>query len=423
MSEELTGNEGTVEPQPGPIPRGTTDQSLEEEIGELAAEFVAEREAPEPWSVRQNVAAGASSCDVRYGHGALERIGRDLRIDTGRSGRVALVVQEGLRGRWLRDLTTTLTDAGFEVSAATVVAADLTGLGALAGDLASMGLVAGDAMLAVGDALVLSLASHLARTWCGGVVLGCVPTTLEALVTCPATPYGLGVEGVAGRLATDPHMSLCFAEEEVLPLMADGLQGAALDGLLMGRVAMAVGGVCESQDSWRGLVMSSEAISRGDVEQAARQALDGARSRARVASSTSAAVRQALGYGQTIARGLERALGATSQLEPLAAPRARVLGEGMRIAARLAVEVCEGDVDFVFAQDGLLDRLGVAEIPCELEADQLLGAIKDAAAERSRRYQFCLPITVGRVRATVVEDDVLRAHLGGWCQARRALTL
>lgn len=385
-------------------------------MGEAEAEA-----ASAPFSLRQNVAANGSSCDVRIGEGALERIGRDLRIDTGRAGKLALLVEEGLDAPWLEDLEVTCTDAGFQVIPMTVADHGAEGLLALGEAFVEAGIVAGDCALAVGGAPTLSVAVQLTDRWCGGIVLGCVATSLEALVVCPATPYGLAVAGVPGRFESRPHMDLCFANPDTLPLVPGELDAKAADGLAMGRAAMVVGGVCESQDSWKTLVSRSQAIADGDLETAAQQALDGARSRARIASSTSSAVRQALGYGRLLGEGLARALEKTGQLEGLATPRARMLGEGMRIAARLAVEVCEGEVDFVFAQDALLDRLGIGEVPCDLEPALLMESIKEAARMRSRRYQFCLPYTPGRVRSMAVEDETLMAHLGGWCQARRLL--
>ena len=171
--------------------------------------------------------------------------------------------------------------------------------------------------------------------------------------------------------------------------------------------------VCESRDAFNTLVMRSEAMAAGDAAAMAGQALEAARGVGRVNASTSVAVRRSLSYGETFARALGRFLpGVGWGLR---------LGEGLRFAARLAVGAVEGDVDLVFAQDALLDRLSVPEVPCALDPAALGRAFREEELARTNRAMVALPHAVGRVRMAAVDDAVLAEHLDAWCAARSIL--
>lgn len=367
-------------------------------------------------SLRQTVSLNGASCDVRFGDEVLDRFGRDLRIAVGRPGRCALVCEKGTDPELALRVRRLVTDSGFFVSQVEVPAgreaAALSQVDALCAQLMELHVTGGDAIVAVGGAEALSLCSYTASVWCGGTTLACVPTTMDALVRCPARPLALDVPGGARMVSGRPRMALCYTTPEVASAGAYG------DAELLARAYEVAGAVCESKEAFNGLVMRSEAMAQGDLEALGRQALDTARGLGRVASSTSVAVRQSLAYGQVFAEGLGALCGHR-------VPVWALLGEGVRFAARLAVGAVEGDVDFVFAQDALLDRLGVHGVPLgNLPADALDPAVlresmKTCALRRSNRYLFALPYAVGRVRMTAVDDAVLDEHTNAWCEAKR----
>lgn len=361
--------------------------------------------------LRQTVSANGTSCDVRFGTGVLDRFGRDMRICAGRPGTAALSAQEGTDPELVERVRRLATDAGFLVrdvfappaaGAATMASAD-----ALLDSLAAASVNASDVVVAVGDVDALSVAAFCAGTWCEGTALACVATGLDGLVRCPARPRALAVGESDGVVSTRARMALCYSEPEVVSI--DEPTQANLDA----RALMVGAAVCESRDAFNNLVLASAAIAEGDLDALASQCLEAARSIGRIGASTSVGVRRSLTYGEPFAE----ALGA---LVP-DAPEGLRLGEGMRFAARLAVGAVEGDVDFVFAQDALLERLGVAELPCRVDPDELRTAFKRAVERRSGRTMVSLPHAVGRVRPSTVPDDVLDEHLAAWCQARAAL--
>ena len=82
----------------------------------------------------------------------------------------------------------------------------------------------------------------------------------------------------------------------------------------------------------------------------------------------------------------------------------------------------EALLDLVFAQDALLEEFGLAEVPCDLDADDVLAALRAEELSRSNRFMPALPLDYGRVRLTNVPDDLLHQHLKAWCKARRKLS-
>ncbi len=382
---------------------------------EVAADAGEVEEPPAPLALRQTVSLNGASCDCRFGDEVLDRFGRDLRVAVGRPGRALVVVEEGADGDLVTKVRREATDSGFTVSEASVPsgarAATVAEAQRLFEALAENAITGGDAIVAVGGADALSLCAFAASTWCGGATLAALPTSMDALVRCPARPLALGVGTVAHMVSGRPRMSLCYAT----PITVGA--GLVDDASLLARAYEVSGAVCESKEGFNGLVMRSEAIATGDIEAIGRQALDSARGIGRVCSSTSVAVRQSLAYGETFAEGLQ-------SLAPNL-PQWALLGEGMRFSARLAVGIVNGDVDFVFTQDALLDRLGLpavdgADLPREaLDPEALEAAIRAAAFRRSNRYLFAVPYAVGRVRLTAAPEDVLMDNLAGWCASKQ----
>ncbi len=383
-----------------------TDRIANDGAPEAEAAQVAKAMAP----MRQTVSANGASCDVRLGDGVLERFGRDLRVCCGRTGTAAFLVEEGTGPDLVESLFRLVTDAGFLVKRLGDLPGDACDVSQLPGlwtELGEAGVTSSDAVVAIGGRRALSLASFAASSWCGGTPLAVVPLALDALVLCPALPLALTCAGHKAMVSARCRMALCYGEPGLMDI------AALTPDNLAGRAALVAAAVCESRDAFNALVMRSEAIAQGDVEQIGRQALDAARGVGRVHASTSVAVRRSLSYGETFARALGRFV-------PEACWGLR-LGEGMRFAARLAVGAVDGDVDFVFAQDALLDRLSVGEVACSVDPEDLGRAFREEELARTNRAMVAMPHAVGRVRMAAVEDEVLAEHLAAWCAARSVL--
>lgn len=410
-----------AEPAPAPAPEQAPDPvaPAAETAPEPADEPVS-APAPEPPVIRrQSLALRGGTCDMRVGTGAVDRIGVDLRGTVGKPRLAFVVVGSDVPAEVVERVRRSLVDIGF----ATVQATLLAGRAARALDAATglyreldrAGVNADDAIVAVGDADVISASIFVASTWCGGCVLAAVPTTLDGVVDVTVTPRALDIPGGPDLVRAKGNIRLCICDL--------GLIGADAksEGTLMGRAVMVAGAITAGEHSFSELAVRADGIVAGDAEALADEALDISKARCRIASSSAIAIRQGMAYGLDLARALRACLPADV---PGAPGDAALLAEGMRISARLAAGregADEGLLDLVFAQDGLLEKFGLPEVPCDVDPAELLAALKATARRHSNRLMPALPLDYGRVRLTSVEEETLALHLKGWCKSRRKL--
>lgn len=370
---------------------------------------------------RQSLATRMGVCDMRVGVGATAQLGEALRGVVGKPRRVLVAHSADVPADVVEEVRRSLIDTGFEFHqlelAGGRASRNLDEATRAFEALASHSITADDAIVAVGDAGLISTLVFVASTWCAGTVLAAVPMTLDGMVDVTVTPRALDVSAASEMLLAKGVVRLAVCDPANLPDAPDD------PGTLMGRAVLVAGAVTAGETTFSELAVRADGIVAQDAETLVDEVLDITKSRCRVASSTALAVRQGLLLGMGFARAIGRCLDAAgSQDTP---GEGRLLAEGLRIAARLAVAHQEKDaealLDLVFAQDALLERFGLAEVPCDLDADDVLAALRAEELSRSNRFMLALPLDFGRVRLTNVPDDLLYQHLKAWCKARRKL--
>ena len=370
---------------------------------------------------RQSLATRMGVCDMRVGVGATAQLGEALRGVVGKPRRVLVAHSADVPAAVVEEVRRSLIDTGFEFHqlelAGGRASRNLDEATRVFEALASHSITADDAIVAVGDAGLISTLVFVASTWCAGTVLAAVPTTLDGMVDVTVTPRALDVSAASEMLLAKGVVRLAVCDPANLPDAPDD------PGTLMGRAVLGAGAVTAGETTFSELAVRADGIVAQDADTLVDEVLDITKSRCRVASSTALAVRQGLLLGMGFARAIGRCLDAAgSQDTP---GEGRLLAEGLRIAARLAVAHQEKDaealLDLVFAQDALLERFGLAEVPCDLDADDVLAALRAEELSRSNRFMLALPLDFGRVRLTNVPDDLLYQHLKAWCKARRKL--
>ena len=172
---------------------------------------------------------------------------------------------------------------------------------------------------------------------------------------------------------------------------------------------MVVTAMADSEQSFSRLWDRSLDIVEGDVLALEEQVVDTLKTRGRLVSSTALAVRQSLHYASELPRAISQLFDAAGST---------LLAEGMRFSARIAAGEGTLLVDDVFTQDELLDRLGLAQVEADLDADRLLAVFKEECFVRSRRLQMALPQRLGCVRLSNVTDTLLGEHLKAFCTSR-----
>lgn len=364
---------------------------------------------PAPRAARQWVVMRGASMDLRAGAGILPEFPDVLRSAAGRPHLCALLVEEGVGEDATRTLRDNLRAQGFEVRSGQIArgACDLAAASRLCELLAEARVTADDLVLVVGGYETLSVASYVCAGWCGGVQLAEVPLDLPCAVVAATTPRALDAAGSPRMLAQDATARFTCVD---LDLVGEDptSEPALLAFSLMVQTAM-----CESDRSFGRLWDAADALAAGDRDALVTQLQDTLKSRGKVSSATSAALRQSLEFGTTFAEALR-------SLAPGETSPATALADGMRFASRLGVAQGTFSIDDMLAVDEVLERLGVPTSRAHVDPEALVGRIRDERFLRTNRFMLAVPRGLGRVRLAVMTDELLAEHAAAWCASRPA---
>lgn len=385
---------------------------------------------PEPVVVpirRQSIVLRSGACDMRIGPGAADQLGQATKSVAGKPGHTLLVAGDDVPDELVERLRRSLVDVGFSVTIRSVPSGresrKLAHAMRLYDEFAAAGVTPDDPVVAVGDADVLSLVLFAAATWQTGSPVVSVPTTLDGMVDVPVTPRAIDSASMPESLRTRANLRFSLCDTDLLPAAADD------PTTLMAYAVLVAGAVAAGESAFSDLAVRADGIVSADAATLVDEILDITKARTRVASSTALAMRQGVLYGLSVGRALGACLAEQDDKGgQLAVERevceGRLLAEGLRISARLAAArqaLDQAVVDLVFAQDGLLEKLGLPEVACNVDPARLLEALRADEYAHSNRFMPALPLGFGRVRLCSVEDETLLAHLSGWCRARRKL--
>jgi 3-dehydroquinate synthetase len=390
----------------------TQENENKRQADELEPEAVAAVEAtlePEVPKKRQWVTLRGTSMDLRAGTGIVSDIGHDLKSSVGRPHVCALARTAEAPAELVEALRRDLTDEGFLVKTINLPsgekAADVSAAGALYASLAAAEVTSDDLVCAVGDEKALSLAGYVCPDWCGGVMLAVVPLDLRSALLASVTPRALDAAGVPEMVSRDAQTRF-----EICDLDVVGTADADSEDVLFSRAVMVSTAMADSDKAFGKLWDATDEIVAGNRVALCEQIVETVRSRGKIVASSSLAIRQSIGYGQTFSAALR-------SLVPAEVPDSAIFAEAMRFAARLSAGLGNFEIDDVFTQDDLLERLGLGEVRARVEPEALLAAIKAERFRRSNRFMLALPRSLGRVRLTLVEEDVLAEHVAAWCGA------
>ena len=365
-----------------------------------------ERDAPLR-SARQWVVVRGTSMDLRVGTGILSEFPRVLRSAAGRPHACALVHEGDVSDDVVRVLHDNLCDQGFRVSTLSLgaVGCDLAEVERLNVMLRDARITSDDIVLAVGGLKTLSVASFVCSSWLGGTQLAEVPTDLASAVVAATTPRALDSAGLERVVSQDATARYTMIDLDLVGTDPKS-ETALLAFALMVQTAM-----CDSDRAFGKLWDAADDLAAGDEAALTTQLQDTLKSRGKVSSATSAALRQSLEFGTTFADAL-------LSLAPGEVSRATALADGMRFAARLGVAQETLSVDDMLAVDEVLERLGVPTARVTVDAGELAARIRDARFQRTNRFMLAVPRALGRVRLAVMTDDLLAEHTAAWCASR-----
>ncbi len=362
------------------------------------------------------VAAGdGSSYTVCVGKGALDGFGEKVR-ELKPGARVVVISDETVGPVYGKIVKKRLATAGFEVHDLLVPAGEKSKTLEYADELwqalAAYGMGREDLVVAVGGGVVGDLSGFVAACYMRGIDFVQVPTTLLAMVDA----------SVGGKTAVDLERgkNLVGAFHRPIYVCADMRVLKSLDeeGWANGFAEVAKSSVVASRRSFYEQLRDNAAGLKAHESALVEQAVaDSVEFKAQVVAKDEReqGLRECLNYGHTLGHAVETCAGYGK------IGHGRAVAEGMRFAARLAVEVLGADVAFVRRLDTLLDSLGLEELAWTSTPERLMHAMKSDKKARGGQVRFVLARDFSDWEVRAVDDAILTQHLEAWCAAKRRL--
>ncbi|PNV68646.1 3-dehydroquinate synthase [Enteroscipio rubneri] len=358
---------------------------------------------------------GEAPYDVRIGSGVLARLGSHLRAMSAFENveRVLVVTDEEVARLYRADAKDSLAQAGFRVSDIAVPPGErsksLDVIGEIWEAMAGIGLGRDCAVAALGGGVVGDLAGFAAAAYMRGVPVVQVPTTLLSMVDS-SVGGKTGVNLAAGK-------NLVGAFKQPAYVCADTATLATLPDRewTCGCAEIAKSAVIDSDEFFFWLAEAAERLAARDEDVTAEAIARSVVFKADVVAADKAesnGVRECLNYGHTLGHAVEALAGYGTFSHGAA------VAEGMRFAARLAAALVGASLDFVRAQDDLLDALGLPVLDWLAEPADMLDAMKRDKKARGGRIRFVLPRDVGSWEVSDVDDEILLEHLDAWRRSK-----
>jgi 3-dehydroquinate synthase len=348
--------------------------------------------------------------DIRVGNRLLVNLGVHLR-EACKATKAVVITDSNVGPLYLEKVKAGLAKADFEVFDLTIPAGEESKSLAVASELwdalALLGIGRDGVIVGLGGGVVGDIAGFVASTYMRGIDCVQVPTSLLAMVDSSIggkTAINLdGGKNLVGTfkqpiyVAVDLETLFSLPPEEWENGYAEIAKSALIDGTEFYQWL--------ANDAAE-LIAHNEAI----VQQAIVQALT---FKARVVANDEKekGERECLNYGHTFAHALE-------VVSNYKISHGRAVAEGMRFAARLAVEAIGAPEGFADAQDALLDKLGLKPVLDAYSADDLYEKMFSDKKVRNSELRFVLANEPGDWETVAVDPDLVKIYLILWEQAR-----
>lgn len=358
---------------------------------------------------------GEESYNVRIGADVLAGLGSYMkRIEAvAAAPRLLVITDSNVAPLYLAEAKASLKAAGYRVSDIVVPAGEESKSLEVAGEIweamAELKLGRDCAVVALGGGVVGDLAGFVASTYMRGVSVVQVPTTLLSMVdSSVGGKTGVNLSAGKNLVGTFKQPSYVCASTAALRTLPDREWRC-------GCAEIAKSAAIESDDFFFWMVENASALAARDEELAAEAIARSVVFKANVVAedkTESRGVRECLNYGHTLGHAIEKLSGYGVFSHGAA------VAEGMRFAARLGAALVDTPIDFVRAQDELLDELGLPALEWSADPADMLAAMKGDKKARAGVVRFALLRDVGDWTLVDVEDDILMEHLSAWAQAR-----
>ena len=348
---------------------------------------------------------GERSYDIILKNGALENLYQFARLDR----KVAVVTDSGVPAEYAQRVADQCRESTIITVPQGEASKSFKILETVLRQMLEFNMGRGDLVIAVGGGVVGDLAGFVASTYMRGIPFVQVPTSLLAMVdSSVGGKTGVNLPEGKNLVGTFKQPAYVCASTAVLATL-DAREWAC------GCAEIAKASVIDSDEFFfwmmdhaaaleaRDPVVVTEAIARSVVFKANIVAEDKTESRG---------VRECLNYGHTLGHAVEALAGYGTFSHGAA------VAEGMRFAARLAAALAGASLEFVAAQDDLLDALGLPALAWSAEPADLLAAMKRDKKARHGQVRFVLPRDVGSWELRDVDDAVILEHLEAWARSK-----
>lgn len=356
---------------------------------------------------------GKSSYDVRIGNGLLETLGNAVHSSVPRATQVAVVSDSNVAPLYGSAVKESLVAAGFSIVEITIPAGEQSKsvdvLAELWSALAAKQFDRNACVVALGGGVVGDLAGFAAASYLRGISYVQVPTTLLAMVD----------SSVGGKTAIDlaqgKNLVGAFLQPSYVCASTDTLATLPEREWACGFGEVAKSAVLDSDDFFFWLSEHAPEMVAHD-EEAVREAI----TRCVVFKANVVAadeeerrgVRECLNYGHTLGHAIEKLAGYGTYSHGAA------VAEGMRFAARLAVSETGASMEFVEAQDTLLDSLGIEPLDFAAQPGDVLDAMRSDKKVRAGQVRFVLSRDIGSWEVISVNDETILEHLDAWARSK-----
>ena len=349
--------------------------------------------------------------DIRIGHRLLVNLGIHLR-DVCQATKAVVITDSNVGPLYLKEVKAGLQKVGIEVFELSLPAGEANKNIAVATELwdalALLGIGRDGVIVALGGGVVGDIAGFVAATYMRGIELVQVPTSLLAMVDSSiGGKNGINLSGGKNLIGTFKQPAYVAADMATLATLPAGEWEN-------GFAEIAKSALIDGQDSTQWLFDNAADLVAHDevvVQQAIVQSLS---FKARIVAhdEKEKGLRECLNYGHTFGHALEAVAGFG------AISHGRAVAEGMRFAARLAIEAIGVSEKFAQTQDALLDALGLKPIPQAYSADELFERMFSDKKVRNSELRFVLAMEPGEWETVVVDPDLIKIYLILWEQAR-----
>ena len=356
--------------------------------------------------LRTSVSVDNTVCDVRLGNLVVERLSRDLRLLVGRPRNVCFIYNNDITSELYELIERQLIVASFTITYIpldTNTHSDIDNAMLALSKFGEAGITKDDIVVAVGDTKLLSIANFVCSNWMRSIKLVGIPTNYSAVFEGIVFPRLLSIDGLE-RLGQTSSYRLCLVDSSICRHI--DVKDKNLSYAYIYKYSL-----IDGMDAFNEFRQSIDSID--EIDTYLEVLNNSLRSISSIYGTGVIADRLALEYGDICSSALMKLVDGLD--------KASALSMSYRFLSRIsaAKEFC--DIEFVLEQDHLLDSLGLIDLGCIVDSNSLFNTIKETKFLLSNRFMLTLPYRPGRVRMSLVEDDMLQEHCDAWCKYHQVL--